>query len=84
MFYMLIHSLAKRTAFINHLKENDITAVFHYLPLHLSDMGKKLGGIQDECPVTVDVSDRLVRLPFYNDLTINNIENIVSTIEKFQ
>ena len=84
MFYMLIPSLAKRTAFINHLKENDITAVFHYLPLHLSDMGKKLGGIQDECPVTVDVSDRLVRLPFYNDLTINNIENIVSTIEKFQ
>lgn len=83
MFYLLMPSLNKRSALINHLKENDITAVFHYLPLHLSDMGKKFGGKEGDCPVTEDVSDRLVRLPFYNDLTLKELNRIVSTINSF-
>ena len=83
MFYLLMPSLEKRTALINHLKENDITAVFHYLPLHLSYMGKKFGGKEGDCPVTEDVSDRLVRLPFFNDLTLKELNRIVSTINSF-
>jgi dTDP-4-amino-4,6-dideoxygalactose transaminase len=73
MFYLLMPSLEKRTALISHLKENGITAVFHYLPLHLSKMGKKFGGAKGDCPVTENISDRLVRLPFYNDLDIEEL-----------
>ena len=42
--------------------------MFHYLPLHLSDMRKRLGGKPGDCPVTEDISERLLRLPFYNQL----------------
>ena len=48
-------------------------AVFHYLPLHLSEMGKKFGGKVGDCPVAENISDRLVRLPFYNDLNIEDL-----------
>ncbi|MBT3961415.1 MAG: dTDP-4-amino-4,6-dideoxygalactose transaminase [Candidatus Marinimicrobia bacterium] len=70
MFYLLMPTLEKRNLFIQHLKKNGIMAVFHYIPLHLSEMGKKLGGKVGDCPVTENISDRLVRLPFYNDLNI--------------
>ena len=67
MFYLLLPSLEKRTQFISALKEKGILSVFHYLPLNLSDMGVKLGSKAGDCPVTEDISDRLVRLPlFYN------------------
>jgi dTDP-4-amino-4,6-dideoxygalactose transaminase len=69
MYYMLAPSLAARQAFISSLKEQGIQAVFHYLPLHVSEMGLKFGGRLGDCPVTEDVSDRLVRLPFYNGMT---------------
>lgn len=64
MFYLLMPSLETRTNFIKYLKKNKIAAVFHYLPLHQSDMGQKIGGKKYNCPVTEDISDRLVRLPF--------------------
>ena len=73
MFYLLMPTLEKRTKFIQHLKKNGITAVFHYLPLHLSEMGKNFGGKFGDCPVTENISDRLVRLPFYNDLNIQDL-----------
>ena len=66
MFYLLMPSQI-RTRFIEWMKELGILCVFHYLPLHLSDM-VYFGGNQD-CPVTEDISDRLVRLPFYYDLS---------------
>ena len=68
MFYLLMPSLVERQAFITHLQQRDISAVFHYLPLHLSAVGQRYGGKVGDCPVTEDVSDRLVRLPFYNTL----------------
>lgn len=69
MFYMLLPSLEKRQKLIAHLKSKSILSVFHYLPLHLSPMGRKWGYQEGDCPVTEDVSDRLVRLPFYNELS---------------
>lgn len=83
MFYMLMPSLQSRQAFISHLKERGILAVFHYLPLHLSDMGKQFGGKEGECPVTEDISDRLVRLPFYNVLTEMDQARVVRAIQDF-
>jgi len=73
MFYLLMPTLEKRNLFIQHLKKNGIMAVFHYLPLHLSEMGKKFGGKVGDCPVAENISDRLVRLPFYNDLNIKDL-----------
>lgn len=83
MFYLLLPSLEKRQALIAHLKREGINAVFHYLPLHLSDVGRKLGGKEGDCPVTEDISDRLLRLPFYNDLTELDQARIVSAICEF-
>ena len=73
-------SLETRTHFIKYLKENEIVAVFHYLPLHKSDMGYKLGGEQSYCPVTENVSDRLVRLPFFNEMSEEELTTIVTKI----
>lgn len=83
MFYILLPSLEQRQALIGHLKAQGIMAVFHYLPLHLSDMGRRLGGKPGDCPVTEDISDRLLRLPFYNSLTEEDQARVVDTICKF-
>jgi dTDP-4-amino-4,6-dideoxygalactose transaminase len=83
MFYLLTHSLAERTALISHLKARSIGAVFHYVPLHLSDMGLRLGGRAGQCPVTEDISDRLVRLPFFNTLTHPEQDRVMAEIHAF-
>jgi dTDP-4-amino-4,6-dideoxygalactose transaminase len=83
MFYILLPSLEERQALIAHLKAQGINSVFHYLPLHLSKMGQKFGGKEGDCPVTEQVSERLLRLPFYNGLTQADQEKIVESIRNF-
>jgi dTDP-4-amino-4,6-dideoxygalactose transaminase len=83
MFYMLLPSLEVRQRLIAHLKAENILSVFHYLPLHLSDMGQRYGGKPGDCPVTEDVSDRLLRLPFYNNLAEDDQERVVNSILSF-
>lgn len=83
MFYLLMPSLEKRQALIAHLKAQGMSSVFHYLPLHLSDVGRSLGGKEGDCPVTEDISDRLLRLPFYNDLTLADQARVVASIHDF-
>ena len=83
MFYLLLPSLEARQAFISYLKEKGILSVFHYVPLHLSEMGRKYGWKNGDCPVTEDISDRLVRLPFYNTLSEGELEYIVSNVTQF-
>ena len=56
--------------------------VFHYLPLHLSRMGRSFGGEPGQCPVTEDVSERLVRLPFFNDLSEQDQDRVIATVEE--
>ena len=84
MFYLLMPSLEARQDFIEHLKSRGILSVFHYLPLHLSEMGAKFGGHQGQCPVTERVSHCLVRLPFYNDLTESEQAEVIAAIRVFQ
>lgn len=84
MYYMLMPSLDARTALIDHLKARQIYAPFHYLPLHLSDMGRKFGGQDGDCPVTEDVSDRLIRLPLYNDLTEDEQMYVINALWAFE
>jgi len=83
MFYLLMPSLERRQALIAYLKQRDILSVFHYLPLHLSGMGQRVGGKKGDCPVAEDVSDRLLRLPFYNDLTEFEQSYVVKAIHEF-
>ncbi len=80
LFYLLMPNLEARTKFIAILKAQQITSVFHYLPLHLSEMGSKFGGKIGDCPITESYSDRLVRLPFYNDLSNNDQIKIINCI----
>jgi dTDP-4-amino-4,6-dideoxygalactose transaminase len=84
MFYMLLPSLEIRQSLISYLKSCDINSVFHYLPLHLSDMGRKFGGQVGDCPVTEDVSDRLLRFPFYNNMLETDQERVVTAIHEFE
>jgi len=84
MYYLLLPSLEDRQQMIAHLREMGVQSVFHYLPLHLSDMGLRLGGVRGACPVTEDMSDRLLRLPFWNDLTEERLELVVGAIKQFR
>jgi len=83
MFYLLLPSPASQEGFIKHLKERLILSVFHYLPLHLSAMGAGFGGKAGDCPVTEDISRRLVRLPFYNGLSLADRQDVVEAIRAF-
>jgi dTDP-4-amino-4,6-dideoxygalactose transaminase len=80
IFYLLMPSLEARTALLAHLRERRILAVFHYLPLHLSEMGRRLGGREGQCPVTEDVSDRLVRLPLFFQLTDADQTRVIEAV----
>lgn len=83
MFYLLLPSLEKRMALISYLKSQGIQSVFHYLPLHLAPMGRKWGYQEGDFPVTENVSNRLVRLPFYNGLGEADQEYICDAIREF-
>ncbi|HEY8814611.1 MAG TPA: dTDP-4-amino-4,6-dideoxygalactose transaminase [Candidatus Dormibacteraeota bacterium] len=80
MFYLLMPSLDARQRLMAVLKSRGILSVFHYLPLHLSEMGVRFGGRQGQCPVTEDVSDRLLRLPFYNRLSESEQDMVIETV----
>lgn len=83
MFYVLMHSIEHRQSLIQHLRERGIMPAFHYQPLHLSIMGRRLGGKEGDCPVTEDLSGRLLRLPFYNDLTEQDQTRVVNAVQCF-
>jgi dTDP-4-amino-4,6-dideoxygalactose transaminase len=84
MFYLLLPSLAQRDALIAHLRSWGINSVFHYLPLHLSDMGKQFRWQPGDCPVTEKLSDCLVRLPFYNELSEADQAYIINAVSEFR
>ncbi len=83
LFFLIMPSYQQRQQLIEHLKSRGILSVFHYLPLHLSPMGRKFGGKEGNCPVTEDLSDRLIRLPFYNTLTEAEQERVIKEVLDF-
>jgi dTDP-4-amino-4,6-dideoxygalactose transaminase len=83
MFYVLLPSLEARTGLIEHLRRKSILAVFHYLPLHLSRVGKRFNGKRGQCPVTEDVTDRLLRLPFYTGLSAAEQDEVIEIVSGF-
>ena len=83
MFYVMTRSLSERTSLIDHLKRHGIQAVFHYVPLHLSEMGRRFGGRPGQCPVTEDITDRVLRLPFFTAMTRAEQDRVVSELHAF-
>lgn len=83
IFYLILPSHEQRNALIDYLNRHNITAVFHYTPLHLSTMGLALANRVAVCPVAVRVSDTLVRLPVYNDLKQADQQRVIDRIKCF-
>lgn len=81
MFYMLMPSEQDRDRLIAHLGNDRILSVFHYVPLHLSSMGRHAPAA--DCPVTESVSSRLIRLPFYNGLTEQDQQRVIESVQRF-
>ena len=83
MFYILLPSLKDRTNFIKEMEKKGIGCVFHYIPLHSTPMAKQNGWDNKNCPVSDEISDRIVRLPFYNDL-FPDIDTVIDKIKEFE
>lgn len=83
MFYMIFNDLETRTKFISYLKQNEIYAPFHYIPLHSSPAGIKYCKTGSSMEVTNKISDTLVRLPMYYDMTEEDLEKIIKTTLDF-
>ena len=84
LFYLLLPSAEQRQALIAALRARGAHAIFHYLPLHLSDMGRRFGGREGDCPVTEAVADRLVRLPLFYDLTEADQARVIEATRAFR
>jgi dTDP-4-amino-4,6-dideoxygalactose transaminase len=84
LFYLLLRDTNDRQRFIEHLDRQNVHAVFHYIPLHNSPQGAKLGGMDYSCPVTEDVSSRLVRLPLYPGLTDAEQSRVIEAVISFR
>jgi dTDP-4-amino-4,6-dideoxygalactose transaminase len=83
MFYILLDSLATRTALIAHLKAQGIHPVFHYVPLHSSPAGQKYGRVSGRMEVTDDISERLLRLPLHYEMDDADVAHISAAILEF-
>lgn len=83
LFYILLENEQIRNALMDYLKSKGILAVFHYLPLHLSKIGKSMGYKDGQLPITESISGRLLRLPFYYDLKEREQAMIVKRIKDF-
>ena len=84
MFFLILPDEARRNQLMAELKKRDITAVFHYIPLHNAPMGQEIGGYTGQLPLTEAYAARLVRLPLYADMTEGDtaavIENVLALI----
>ncbi len=84
LYYLLMPSLAERQGLIAHLRGQGVCSVFHYLPLNVSEMGCRLGGRPGDCPVAEDISDRLIRLPLFTDMTADEQKQVLTAIHAYR
>ena len=83
IFYMITKNLEERTALISFLKEKEISAVFHYIPLHSAPAGQKFGRFDGKDEITTEYSERLVRLPLYYGLTDAEQKKVIDAVLEF-
>ncbi len=80
MFYVMAPDRATRDGLLAGCQARDINPAFHYVPLHASDAGRQFSDRSHDCPVSDDVSGRLLRLPFYTSMSRSDIELVVRTV----
>lgn len=83
MFYIKVKDLTIRTHLISYLKNQGISAVFHYIPLHSSPAGKKYGRFHGEDVYTTKESERLLRLPMWYGIEDSVLDKVIENIKKF-
>lgn len=83
IFYVLTRDSEERRALIAHLQALGISAVFHFVPLHDSPGGQRFGRASGELPVTHDISDRILRLPLFSDLTHEQVREVTEAVTGF-
>ena len=83
MFYLKAKDLEERTEFIDFMKQKDILTVFHYIPLHSAPAGLKYGRFHGEDEYTTKESERLVRLPMYYSLSLEEVDYISNCVKEF-
>lgn len=83
MYYFKLKDLDQRTAFIEHLKANDIMAVFHYIPLHTAPAGQKFGTFNGTDQYTTTESERLVRLTMYYGMSVEEKQKVIEAVMEF-
>jgi dTDP-4-amino-4,6-dideoxygalactose transaminase len=82
MFYLVAPDLEARQALISHLRSFGVSAAFHFQPLHSPPAGSRLGR-SGNCPVSVDLGDRLVRLPIFTTITEEEVGQVISSVRGF-
>jgi dTDP-4-amino-4,6-dideoxygalactose transaminase len=83
LFHLLMPTAAERDRLIAHLRGRGIQAVFHYVPLHLSEMGRRFGGRAGDCPVAESAGERLLRLPFFASLSAGDAARVIDAVRGF-
>ena len=83
MFYVLFRDVEQRRQAIEFLEQQDVTAVFHYVPLHSSPAGLRFGRAPGDMTVTDSASDRLLRLPLYYDMTAADTQRVIDALVAF-
>lgn len=83
MFYLKTRDLEERTALISYLKEQGVQAVFHYIPLHTAPAGQRYGVFVGEDRYTTAESEKLVRLPLYYNLALDQVDYIIDKVQAF-
>ena len=82
MYNIVLPTEEIRTNLVMELKKQEIMAYICYVPLHSAPMGLKLGYHPEDCPVTEDYGKRVLRLPLYADMTSEDAQKVVDTVEK--
>ena len=83
MFYLKTADIEERTEFIEYMKEKGVLTVFHYIPLHTAPAGQRFGRFHGEDEYTTKESERLVRLPMYYGLTLEQVDEICTYVKGF-
>ena len=83
LFYVMMPSSAEQSGLIAHLRSLGVIGAFHYQPLHASPAGLALGRVAQPCPVAMDRSTRLVRLPLYPGLDAEQVDRVLTAVTSY-
>jgi dTDP-4-amino-4,6-dideoxygalactose transaminase len=84
LYYLIMPSEEVRDRFLSYLRSRQVASAFHYIPLHITPMGRRLGGQPGDAPITERMASSLVRLPFYTDLSESDQGRVIDVVRSFE